>query len=135
MNRLACLVVATLAGCIHSTPAQYSSHIRVDSTELIAINPDVKVVADSDKPMFFAVGSYWLFHDAAWYRSQSIRGTWTKVDRPPVPVIQIDQPYAYTNYRDDHPADRTAAVETDNTIVPSGQPTFQFKQNALGFEK
>ncbi|MBA3456008.1 MAG: hypothetical protein H0T42_23115 [Deltaproteobacteria bacterium] len=109
--------------------------MRVDSAELIVINPDVKVVADSEKPMFFAVGSYWLFHDAAWYRSATIHGSWTKVDRPPVPVLQIDQPYAYTHYRDDHPADRTAAAETDNTVVPSGQSTFQFKQNALGFEK
>lgn len=109
--------------------------MRVDSAELIAINPDVKVVADSEKPMFFVAGSYWLFHDAGWYRAPSVRGTWTKVKRPPVPVLQIDQPYAFVNYRDDHPADRTAAVEVDNTTIPNSRKSdFKFKENPLAFE-
>jgi hypothetical protein len=113
----------------------YSGSVRVDSAELIAINPDVKVVADAEKPMFFAVGSYWLFHDARWYRAPSIRGTWIKIDRPPVPVIQIEQPYAFTHYRDDHPADRTAKVEVDNTTIPANrQPDYKFKENPLAFE-
>jgi hypothetical protein len=136
MKRLALIFVATLAGCLHATPVEYSGPVRVDSAELIAINPDVKVVADSEEPMFFAAGSYWLFHDGGWYRAPRINTTWVKVKRPPVPVVQIDQPYAFTNYRDDHrPAERTASVETDNTVAKPAQPNFQFKQNALGFEK
>lgn len=134
MNRLAWIVVASLAACHPQTP-QYSGTVRVDSAELIEVNPDIKVVADSEKPMFFAVGSYWLFHDAGWYRSSSIHGTWIRVERPPVPVLQIDQPYAFVNYRDDHPADRTAAVEVDNTKIPSSRkPDFNFKDNPLAFE-
>ncbi len=136
MNRLAWIFVATLAGCLHATPVEYSGPVRVDSAELIVINPDVKVVADSEKPMFFAVGSYWLFHDGGWYSGASVRGTWTKVERPPIPVLQIDQPYAFTHYRDDRrAAERTAAVETDNTVVSGAdKPNYNFKQNALGFE-
>ena len=137
MNRLAWFLVAGLAGCLHATPVVYSGPVRVDSAELIVINPDIKVVADSEEPMFFAVGSYWLFHDGGWYSGSSIRGSWTKVERPPIPVLQIDQPYAFTNYRDDRgAAERTAVVETGNTVVGgSDKPNYQFKQNALGFTK
>ena len=135
MKCLAWILAASLAGCLHSPPVEYSQPVRVDSAELIPINPDVKVVADSEEPMFFARGSYWLFHDAGWYRAPSIHGTWVKDRNPPVPVIQIDQPYAFTHYRDDHPADRTAAVEVDNTQMPNTRaPDFKFNENALGFE-
>ncbi len=137
MNRLACLFAATaLAACVHSTEVKYSGAVRVDSADLIAINPDVKVVADSEKPMVFAVGSFWLFHDAAWYRSSSIRGTWVRVANPPLPVRQLDQPYAFVHWRDDHPVEQTATAEVDNTIVGgvTSKPDFQFKQNPLAFE-
>ena len=137
MNRLACLfVAASLTACVHQTDVKYSGAVRVDSAELIAINPDVKVVADSEKPMIFAVGSYWLFHDAAWYRAETIHGSWTRVDNPPIPVKQLDQPYAFVHWRDDHPAEQTAAAEVDNTVVggASSKPDFKFKQNPLAFE-
>lgn len=120
---------------MHAQPVEYSQPVRVDSAELIPINPDVKVVADSEKPMFFARDSYWLFHDGGWYRAPSIESTWVKVRNPPVPVIQIDQPYAFTHYRKDHVADRTVAAEVDNTQIPNNrQPDFKFKENAMGFE-
>lgn len=135
MNHLAWILVASLAGCLHTAPVDYIAPIRVDSAELIPINPDVKVVADSEKPMFFAVGSYWLFHDGGWYSGASVRGDWTKVARPPIPVLQIDQPYAFTHYRDDRrAAARTTAVEIHDIAAIGDKPNYQFKQNALGFE-
>jgi hypothetical protein len=137
MTRLSWLFAASLlTACLHPTAVEYSGPVRVKSTELIPINPDVKVVADSDKPMVFARGSYWMFHDAAWYRAASIHGTWSKVEKPPLPLVQLDQPYALVHYRDDHPADQTATAEVDNNANPTvkREPTFDFKQNPLAFE-
>lgn len=135
MTRLAFGFASLLAvGCLHSQPVVYSGAVDVSSAELVPINPDVKVVADSDKPMFFAVGSYWMFHDGAWYRSNEIRGRWIKDTNPPVPVVQIDQPYAYTHYRDDHPIERTATAESTTPPSSSTQPDSKFpSNNLLGF--
>jgi hypothetical protein len=72
--------------------------------------------------MFFARGSYWLFHDAAWYHSGTIAGPWVQIERPPVPVIQIDQPYAYTRYRLDHPVDQTASAAEPAQPQQQAQP-------------
>lgn len=135
MNRLAVVVAAAaLAGCLHAPPVEYSGTVRVESAELISVNPDVEVVADAEKPMFFARGSYWLFHDGGWYSGATIRGRWVKVARPPIPVLQIDQPYAFVHYRDQHPSDRTAAAEVDNTQIPNQRPNFKFESNPLAFE-
>jgi hypothetical protein len=135
MTRLA-FGFATLlaAGCLHSQPVAYTGTVDVASTELVEINPDVKVVADSDKPMFFAVGSYWMFHDGAWYRSNELRGQFIKDNHPPVPVVQIDQPFAFTHYRKDHPIERTATAEASTPPSSSTQPDFKFpSNNLLGF--
>ena len=122
MKRLALLFASLVIGCVHTPPVEYRGTVNVASTELVRINPDVKVVADSEKPMFFVAGAYWLFHDGGWYTAPSVRGRWIAVQKPPVPVAQIDQPYAYTHYRDDHPADRTAS------IAPAPQPAAQPQQ-------
>jgi hypothetical protein len=136
MTRLAFGFASLLAaGCLHAQPVVYSGPVDVASAELVSINPDVKVVADSDKPMFFAVGSYWMFHDGAWYRSNAIRGEWIKDTHPPVPVVQIDQPFAFTHYRNDHPIERTATAEATATPPSSSTPPdFKFpSNNLLGF--
>jgi hypothetical protein len=132
MSRLAYFFAPLLAaGCLHAQRVEYRGPVQVKSAELVEINPEVKVVADSDKPMFFAVGSYWMFHDGAWYRAEAIHGHWIKDRHPPVPVVQIDQPFAFTHYRDDHPVERTAAAETAPTAPPSSQPNFRLLNNTL----
>ena len=69
---------------------------------MVPINPDVKTAFDADQPVFFARGSYWLFDDGKWFRSDRPNGgSWDYVAKPPVPVAQIDQPYAYVHYRKD----------------------------------
>src|SRR5437868_2188854 len=95
---LAVLVAAFML----ARPVEYTGTPRVTSHELVPINPDVKVVADADEPLFFARGSYWLFHDGSWYRAPQIGDRWIETAKPPVPVVQIDQPYSYTRYRRDH---------------------------------
>lgn len=99
MKSLVSLVL--LAGCLHGQPPQYQGTVRVASAQLVTVNPDVKTLADSDQPIFVVQRSYWLFHDGAWWKAPSLKASWTKVQRPPVPVLQIEQPYAYTHYAKD----------------------------------
>jgi hypothetical protein len=107
---LATLAGLAVAGCLHARPLVYEGPVAVASTELVPINPDVKTVGDAEQPMFFHANTYWLFHNAHWWSSTAIHGPWTRVEKPPVPIAQIDQPYAYTHYRQDHPA-QTASSE------------------------
>ncbi|HLL25048.1 MAG TPA: hypothetical protein VK427_23095, partial [Kofleriaceae bacterium] len=99
MKRFA-LLVALVAGCAGAGP-RYAGTVRVADSRLVPINPDVKTVIDADQPVFFAQGSYWLFADGRWFKSASPTGTWTYVAKPPVPVRQIDQPFAYVHYKKD----------------------------------
>jgi hypothetical protein len=109
-----------LGACASRTPVHYAGPVDVASSELVVVNPDVKTLADAAEPMFHVQGSYWLFHDGGWYRSASIHGSWEAVANPPVPVRQIDQPYAFTHYRKDHPADQTAVREAGS--APAQEP-------------
>ncbi|MEO8703700.1 MAG: hypothetical protein ABI867_26860, partial [Kofleriaceae bacterium] len=103
-------VVAALAACAPAAQT-YRGSVNVRSAELLPLDPDIKVVADSDQPMFYAVGSYWLFHDAGWYRAASARGSaWVKVEKPPWQVRKIDQPYAFTRFEYEK-GDQTASAQ------------------------
>ena len=86
---------------------------RFESSELIEVDPEIRVVADADKPMFHIVGEYWLFHDAGWYHAPSVRGPWVMEPRPPWQVRKIDQPYAFIRYRLEHPREQTAAKKEE----------------------
>lgn len=109
----ACVLAAMLAAACTPARPEYSGNLRVAAPQLIAINPDVKVVADADKPMFFAAGAYWLFHDGQWYRAPALRGRYTLVLDPPGAVKRIDQPYAYTHYQRDLPRETEPATPED----------------------
>jgi hypothetical protein len=98
MHRLALLIA--LAACGSAGP-KYTGTVRVTDTRLVAVNPDVKTLADADKPVFLARGSYFLFEDGRWYQSGSPFGPWTYEAKPPVPIRQIDQPFAYVHYKHD----------------------------------
>ena len=108
MSRLA-LLFAFVAACGGTPGPKYTGNVRVADTRLVAVNPDVKTFADADQPVFFARGQYWLFNDGLWFRSQGANGPWTYEAKPPVPVKQIDQPYAYVHFKHDQ---RGAEVET-----------------------
>ena len=123
MKAIAFLAAILAAGCLQPTPPQYAGPVRVASPKLVKVNPDVKTLADSDQPIFYVRNSYWLFHDGGWYQASSLHATWVKVEHPPVPVLQIDQPYAYTHYRQQTP-DRVSTSESvgDAIPAPAAQP-------------
>lgn len=98
MKRLA-LLVTVVAACGGGVGPKYAGNVRVADSRLVAINPDVKAVVDADQPVFFVRGSYWLFSDGQWFRADRIDAKWTYEKKPPVPVLQIDQPFAYVHFR------------------------------------
>jgi len=115
MKVLVTLAAILAAGCVHGTAPEYAGPVRVASAQLVTVNPDVKTLADSDQPIFVVKNSYWLFHDGGWYRAPSLHATWTKVEHPPVAIAQIDQPYAYTHYK--QTSDRVSSSEAAGAAV------------------
>src|SRR6266436_9895015 len=87
------VVAAALGGCA-AGEAEYGAEVRVTSPELVAISPDVQVIADSDEPMFYADGYYWLYRDNMWLRSDAYQRGFARVDVNIVPsnVREIRQP-------------------------------------------
>lgn len=78
--------------------------------------------------MFFSVGSYWLFHDGSWYRGANVRGPWVQEPHPPWEIRKIDQPYAFTHYRREHPHDQTATkTETASPDLNGGRKNRMFQ--------
>ena len=100
------LFALSLAACAHQP--EYRGTVAIQSSELVPVDPDVRVVADADKP---------LFHDAKWYRGTAANGPFALERRPPWQIRKLDQPYAYVHYRKDHPRDQTAVKE-----VPASAP-------------
>src|SRR4029079_17600437 len=66
--------------------------------DLVTVSPGVQVIADYDEPIFYSEGFYWRYNSGVWYRSTYYTGGWVYA-RPPVAVMRIDRPYAYTHYR------------------------------------
>jgi hypothetical protein len=119
------LLSVALVACAH--PPEYRGKVSVVSSELITVDPDVKVVGDVDKPMFHAAGSFWLFHDGGWYRGDSVRGPWVLERKPPWQVRKIDQPYAYTHYRREHPREQTATAPAETPSKDLGKKSRMFQ--------
>src|SRR4051794_9192826 len=79
--------------------------------DLVTVSPGVQVIADYDEPIFYSDGFYWRYYGGGWYRSSYYTGGWVYA-RPPMAVMRIDRPCAYSHYRPSgwrgHP--RTAAA-------------------------
>ena len=66
---------------------------RPCAPELVMISPGVQVFADADEPLFYSDGSYWLYRDGYWLRSNDYRRGFVRVDLSYVPqrVRGIDE--------------------------------------------
>jgi hypothetical protein len=121
----AVLAVVALGGCYTSGEVGYratyagpSADVYVSTPDLVPISPGVQVVADYDEPVFYTDGFYWRFYNGGWYRSNNYATGWFYVDRPPVTVLRIDRPYAYTHYRPrGYVARRNVRYRPPETIV------------------
>ena len=136
------VVAASLAGCGATGDVEYSGEVRVTSPELVAISPGVQVVEDADEPLFYADNNYWLYRDSTWYRSDSYRGGFARVDYTYVPseIRTIDRPQVYVQYRRnmgrnnhndrDYARDRRPQERTQQYQQPTYQQPQPYQQPA-----
>jgi len=113
-------VAASLAGCAgggsghigysSNYSGQYAGQVVVTSPELIEIEPGVQVFADAEEPLFYSDGSYWLYRDGYWMRSNDYRGGFVQVQLSYVPqrVRVIERPQTYVQYKRHHQRDYEA---------------------------
>jgi len=115
------LALLLLIACGSVAPKYSGKPVTVTDRKLVAVNPDVKAFADADHPVFLVRGTYWLFDDGRWFQSDRPTGAaWTYVAKPPVPVRQIDQPFAFVHFkRGDGRGVETETVARGN--VPEGR--------------
>jgi hypothetical protein len=121
-------VAASLAGCAATGEVEYAGEVRVTSPELVMISPGVQVVADADEPLFYSEGMYWLYRDGYWYRSDSYRGGFARVDFVMVPVVirTIERPQLYVQYRRHMGREQWARRNQQPQRTPQyQQPTYQ----------
>lgn len=125
-------VAASLAGCMATSEVEYAGAVRVTSPELVTISPGVQVIADADEPLFYSRGYYWLYRDGYWFRSDSYRGGFARIDLVYVPgeLRVIDRPQLYVQYRRHLGRDRYARpAPQQQTRTPTYQtPTYQQPQ-------
>jgi len=101
MRRILLSVVFSFvaAGCV--AEGRTTATVAVATPDLVYVAPGVSVIADYDKPIFFADGFYWWFYGNTWYRSAYYTGGWV-VAAPPAVVIRIGEPAHYRHYRPRH---------------------------------
>ena len=94
-------VALGLAGCYATGDVEYAATVRVSSPDLVMIQAGVEVIADADDPIFFVDGSYFLFRDGRWLRSNRFNGGFIRVSFTTVPVglRRIERPQAYAHFR------------------------------------
>lgn len=128
------VVAASLAGCAPTGDVDYAGEVHVTSPELVTISPGVQVVADADEPLFYSDGMYWLYRDNHWYRSDSYRGGFARVEYSYLPqrIRVIEQPQTYVQYRR-HGEGRyarerqmqTRSQQSPATSIPSQPDTYR----------
>ena len=125
-------VAASLAGCMATSDVEYTGTVRVTSPELVTIGPGVQVIADADEPLFYSRGYYWLYRDGYWFRSDSYRGGFARIDLVYLPgeLRMIERPQLYVQYRRHLGRERHARpAPQQQTRTPTYQtPTYQQPQ-------
>jgi len=124
-------VAASLAGCMATSEVEYAGSVRVTSPELVTISPGVQVIADADEPLFYSRGYYWLYRDGFWFRSDSYRSGFARIDTVYLPgeLRVIERPQLYVQYRRHIGRDRFARPGNVQTRTQTYQtPTYQEPQ-------
>jgi hypothetical protein len=113
---LAVMLSASLAACAGQAEVRFSGGSTEPDLIALDTDPRVMVVANADEPIFYTDHAYWLYRDHHWYRSNTPRTGWARIEVPPVQVRRIDRPTTYVHFRRDTTAPRT----TYNEPRPTG---------------
>ncbi len=86
-------------GCAGHTRVE--GRVAVQYPRLVYVSPGLWVLADSNDPIFYSDGYYWLYRDGVWFNSFNYWGDWTyqPVVRVPVVIRSVRRPVAYRRYR------------------------------------
>jgi len=84
------------AGCYGTTTVRGTAYTSTPDLEYIG--PDVQVVADYDRPVFYSQNYYWRYDDGVWLRSPYHDRGWARVTTVPRAVLSIRTPGAYVHY-------------------------------------
>jgi hypothetical protein len=92
-------------GCVASAQvgAQGAADAPVSFTSqptLVEVGPDIWVVRDYDRAVYYTSGSYWVHREGTWWRAQAYDGSWARTEASAVPpAIASRDHQAYVNYR------------------------------------
>lgn len=89
-------IAGALGGCGH---VAVHGAVYAPAPRLAHLGPDLYVVADHGRPVFFADNWYWLYQDGIWYRSSYWDHGWIVVSTVPTVIATIDQPWIYVHWR------------------------------------
>jgi len=97
----AAVLTLGVAGCAGSVAYRGSAGYSYSQPTLVAIGPDLWVVENYERPIFYSDGYYWRYDNRTWYRSYRGDSAWVRVDYGYVPhtVARIDRPHRYVHYR------------------------------------
>lgn len=98
------LSVTLAAACAgrNEDRVEYATSSNTTSPVLIAISPDVEIVADATVPVFRVNNAYWLYRGERWYRSTELhQPRWIQVGTPPTALSAIGDPKQYVGTRAD----------------------------------
>lgn len=94
----------------------YATSSNTTSPVLVAISPDVEVVADATEPVFRASNAYWLYRGDRWYRSVDLAGgQWFQIGTPPRALASIGDPQQYVGTRADTRTAQERNLSTQRT--------------------
>ena len=95
---LTAVLALSSTGCYGTTTVRTRGTYEVSTPSLEYIGPDVQVVADYDRPVFYSQNYYWQYDNGAWLRSTYHDRGYVRVNVVPQPILRIDRPYAYVRY-------------------------------------
>jgi hypothetical protein len=96
---------ALSVGCVaHAQAGAYGdANAPVSFTSppmLVEIEPDIWVVRDHERAVYYTSGYYWVNRDDVWYRAQAYDEGWVRVEANTVPsTIAARDHRAYVSYR------------------------------------
>jgi hypothetical protein len=95
--RMVLVAALLLPGCYAGVSTQGAAYAA--GPELVVVSPGVEVVADYDRPIFYADGLYWWSSGGVWYQSNWYGGGWVRARHVSPRVYVIAHPEHYAHYR------------------------------------
>ncbi|MGE5182190.1 MAG: hypothetical protein ACM31C_09010 [Acidobacteriota bacterium] len=87
------LVLASCAGDFGSAPP-----LAPESPPALAsVGPGVDAALDSEEPLFYVDGNYYLYRDGVWLESRSYRTGFHSIEHLPGALLRIDRPKRYAH--------------------------------------